>query len=272
MYGLIVPDTSEDGMKPESFEHSASIYNDSWTRPLPISYRTDEGAYAPLAPDTDHDNREDDYNSDETSGFYDSSSNEVQTDPDTEFAPEYDESDWIRPLPPFPAEAAYALMCFVQRNEHMDGAFEEAVTYLEAIDCPTDLINDAFVHWLFVSTRTSGNQIAKTDSRKSMMRMPHWDLIDQSKASRLCAAQLEDRIEYILETEQSKQTGHKFDIRRASIRAQKILAAYVKRLCEREKVARAARIYFLSKQKDLHWGPKNDDVSTFPSIPSSPDS
>lgn len=100
------------------------------------------------------------------------------------------------------------------------------------------------------------------------MRMPQWDFIDLSLASRLCAAQLEDRIEYILETEESKQAGHEFDIRRASIKAQKILAAYVRRLCEREQEARTAMKYFKSKQKDLHWGPKEDDVSAFPSIPS----
>lgn len=154
-YGMIVPDTLDDVMEPESFEHGASVYKDSWTRPLPVSYRTTEGIYIPLGPDTNRDSHEEASNSNETSDFHEYSSNEAQTDLDAEFAPEYDESDWIRPSPPFPAEAAYGLMCFFQKTGHLHGAFEEAVTYLDSIDCPAHLINDAFVHWLFVSARTS---------------------------------------------------------------------------------------------------------------------
>ena len=92
------------------------------------------------------------------------------------------------------------------------------------------------------------------------MRLPYWNLIDLSLSSRLCAAQLEDRIEYILRTEQSKQAKGEFDIRNASHGAQKVLASYVRRLCERERMAEAARQYFKYKQKDLGWGVKKEDA------------
>ena len=92
------------------------------------------------------------------------------------------------------------------------------------------------------------------------MRQPYWNLIDLTLSSRLCAAQLEDRIEYILRTEQSKQARGRFDIRKAAHGQQKVLASYVKRLCEREVMARAARVYFINKQKDLQWGEKKEEA------------
>ena len=92
------------------------------------------------------------------------------------------------------------------------------------------------------------------------MRLPYWKLIDPSLSSRLCAAHLEDRIEYILRTEQSKQATGRFDIGKAAHGPQKVLASHIKRLCEREMMARAARVYFNYKQKDLQWGEKKEEA------------
>ena len=92
------------------------------------------------------------------------------------------------------------------------------------------------------------------------MRLQFWKLVDPSLSSRLCAAHLEDRIEDILRTEQSKQAKAEFDIHKAAHGSQRLLASYVKRLCEREIYARSARQYFLNKQKELRWGEKKEDA------------
>lgn len=92
------------------------------------------------------------------------------------------------------------------------------------------------------------------------MQLPRWNLIDLSLSSRLCAAQLEDRIEYILRTEKSKQAEGEFDMREAAHGPQMVLACYVRRLCERERMAQLERRFFISRQKKLRWGDKEEDA------------
>ena len=241
-YGLVVPDTSNDAMKVENFEKGTS--------------RDNRASGTPLFFDTDDYSSDEAFNSDKTPEVYESISNEDEPSLDFDFAPQYEPSDWTRPPPPLPAAAALALLQYVQARGHMNGAFEEAVLYLQSTGCPSDLVNESLVLWLFVSTISGLMAIA--NRLKSIMRQPYWDLVDLSYASRLCAAQLEDRIEYILETEKSQQASNDFDMRKADSRAQNTLAAYVKRLCKRETVAKSARRYFPSKQKDLQWEPRDE--------------
>ena len=74
-----------------------------------------------------------------------------ETDGEYELAPEHQKSGWTRPTPPLPAAVASCILA-ISMKKHYRGAFEEVVKILRRAGCPADLINESFVHWLFVST------------------------------------------------------------------------------------------------------------------------
>ena len=72
--------------------------------------------------------------------------------PEYELAPEYQEPRWTRPTPPLPAAVVGSIFELLMRKKHTRGVFEDVLRILRKARCPADLINESFVHWLFVST------------------------------------------------------------------------------------------------------------------------
>lgn len=87
---------------------------------------------------------------------------------------------------------------------------------------------------------------------KMIMDDANWSLIDITRVSRACSAELEDRIQDMLRDIQVQQFSKEFDIRNAGLDVQTTLAAYIKRLCLRQKIADDARNYFYAMQGVLN--------------------
>ena len=91
------------------------------------------------------------------------------------------------------------------------------------------------------------------------MHGSNWSSINISRASRGCSSELEDKIEDILRKVQAEQGPMDFNISNADDEVQKRLAAFVKRLCLRQREVIGVRKYWNSMQKDLGSSPNNDD-------------
>ena len=87
---------------------------------------------------------------------------------------------------------------------------------------------------------------------KMIMDDANWSSIDITRVSRACSAELEDRIERMLRHIQVQQFPMEFDIRNVGLDVQARLAAYIKRLFLRQRIAEDARNYFYAMQGVLN--------------------